>query len=179
MFLQDQAQPVDDFLSRLLFSAQQEASRISADSITNNIQNLTSNFIKRFEVKPIELAQPVAKINADIPTIAKVTWEVKGTIALAGLADSTGLSLDLKKNAQNLITKSFEYPSPITGNEELQKEIKQNIAATTERLTKHFTSLNTAVAAINRELRSEIPKFIEERVKFVNRTRAAEDFLNN
>jgi len=132
-----------------------------------------------FTLKPVVLEKAVAKIDPAKSSIVEVSWKISGNTSVIGLADSDGKSIDIKKHSQTQIKEPLTYPSPIAGNDQLQREIKDRIASVTAALTAHITKLNAVIKEINGELRGEIPKFVEERVKFINRNRAAEDFLNS
>jgi len=179
MFVQDKAQRASEYLARQRGIAYEEISRIPADEIGKNIEALTNKYIEQFIVKPVELSKPVFKMNPDKPSNAEVTWKVSGNTELIGLADSVGNSIDLTKSSKTLIIQLLTYPGSIVENEQLQREIKQRVESLTAGLTSYINHLNKAVTEINKELRTDIPNFVAERVKHVNRTRAAEDFLNS
>jgi hypothetical protein len=179
MFLHDKEESAANFLMRQLGAMQQSIAKIPAERIGKNTDALTTEYIDKYIVKPIEVEKPVSKIDPDKPTSVVVNWKIKGTIALIGLSDADGMSVDLKKNSQTAIIQSLNYQASIAGNDKLQHEIKQTIIRLTTDINNHVGKLNEAVSDFNKEVRTAIPSFVSERVKEINRLRAAEDFLNS
>lgn len=179
MFFQDKKELAKSYLERQIGEAQKQILNISASDIGKNNQALVDKFIKLFKIKPAELGKAVIELDRNRPTRATVTWPITGNTSIIGLADSEGKSINTIVNSQTRIYQVLDYQLSISENEQLQIEIKQRVASITADLNSHITKLNRAVVEVNEELQEAIPRFVQERVVYLNRIKNAEDFLNS